>query len=410
MRQIVTGTFRSLRVRNYRLFWTGQLVSLCGSWMQTVAIGWLVLKDLHASGTVLGLVIATQFLPTLVAGSWGGLIADRFDKRHILMTTQSALAALAAVLAALTLTGVVNLAMVFVVALAIGTVGAFDNPTRQAFVTDMVGPGDLANAVGLNSAAFNSARIVGPALAGLTILTVGTGLCFALNAVSFAAVLAGLAMMRPGELYAPTPVVRARGQVREGLRYAMSVPELKLTLAMMALIGTFAMNFTVVIPLVAKNTFHGSAATYGLMSAVMGIGSLAGALFVAGRARPTPGLLVGAAAALGMLMGAAALAPTRGWEYAALALTGVAAITYMSTSNSTLQLESRPDMRGRVMALYMVLFLGSTPIGGPIVGWIGAHAGARWSLAVGAVASLLAAAGGAVPLLRDRRAVVRLAT
>jgi len=282
-------TFRALHNRNYRLFWFGQLVSLSGSWMQTTAIAWLVLKDLHAGGTGLGLVVAVQFLPTLLGGSWAGVLADRFDKRTILVATQSAMAVFAGAMAVLTLTGTVQLWMVYTLAAAMGVATMFDNPTRQAFVTEMVGPDDLANAVGLNSAGFNVARIAGPAIAGLLIATVGTGSCFAFNAASFLAVIGGLLAMRPDELFRTERVAKAKGQVREGLRYALSVPELRLALGLLAIVGTFAMNFTVVIPLVAKNLFHGDASTLGWLTAVMGLGSLVGALFVASRARPTPG-------------------------------------------------------------------------------------------------------------------------
>ena len=383
-------TFRALRNRNYRLFWFGQLVSLCGSWMQTTAIAWLVLKDLHAGGTGLGLVVAVQFLPTLLGGSWAGVIADRFDKRKILFATQSSMAVFAGAMAALTLTGAVQLWMVYALAAAMGVATMFDSPTRQAFVTEMVGPDDLANAVGLNSAGFNVARIAGPAVAGLLIATVGTGYCFAINAVSFLAVLGGLLAMHSDELFRTSPVARAKGQVREGLRYALSVPELRMALGLLAIVGTFAMNFTVVIPLVAKNLFKGDASTLGWLTAVMGIGSLVGALFAASRARPTPGLLVLSSIALGVLMCADALAPTLGLEYLTMAVTGVAVIIFMSTCNALVQLASRPDMRGRVMALYMVLFLGSTPVGGPIIGWVGQHYGGQWSLLLGGIPSILA--------------------
>jgi MFS family permease len=403
MKDAVRGTFRSLHTRNFRLFWSGQLLSLVGSWMQTTALVVLVTYKLHANGTSLGFVVASQFLPTLLAGPWGGLAADRFDKRRILLTTQTTLAVLAAVLGAVTLAGAVDLWMVYVISTAIGVVAVFDNPTRQAFVTDMVGADQLANAVGLNSAAFNTARIAGPALAAAIIAVTGTGWCFVLNAVSFAAVIAGLLAMHPTDLYSAPPARRGKGQVREGLRYAASVPELRITLAMLALVGTFAMNFTVVLPLVAKFTFHGTASTLAWMLVTMGVGSLFGALMVAGRARPTGTFLLAASAALGVLMIGAALAPTLGWEYVLVALAGVAAIAYMSTTNALLQLASRPEMRGRVMAIYMVLFLGSTPIGSPIVGWIGQHASPRWSLAVGGAAALIAAGVGAVPLGRSRR-------
>jgi MFS family permease len=400
-------TFRALRNRNYRLFWYGQLVSLCGSWMQTTAIAWLVLKDLHAGGTGLGLVVAVQFLPTLLGGSWAGVLADRFDKRRILVATQSAMAVFAGTMAVLTFTGAVRLWMVYALAGAMGMATMFDNPTRQAFVTEMVGPDDLANAVGLNSAGFNVARIAGPAIAGLLIATVGTGWCFAINASSFLAVIGGLLAMRPHELFRSPPVAKAKGQVRAGLRYALSVPELRLALGLLAIVGTFAMNFTVIIPLVAKNLFQGDASTLGWLTAVMGLGSLAGALFVASRARPTPGLLVLSAIILGAMMCADAAAPNLAWEYVTMAATGVAAISFMSTCNATVQLASRPDMRGRVMALYMVLFLGSTPVGGPIVGWVGQHYGAQWSLLLGGIPSILAGLALLRPL---RRADVLTAT
>ena len=389
--------FRSLHVRNYRFFFFGQLISLIGSWMQTVAIAWLVLHTLHATGTTLGLVVAVQFLPMLIGGSWAGVIADRFDKRRILLCTQSAMAVLAAVLAVLTISGVITLPIVFVVVLGIGIATMFDNPTRQSFVTEMVGPEDLTNAVGLNSTVFNAARIVGPALAGLVILATGTGICFALNAVSFLAVIAGLAAMRPSELYRSTPVPRAKGQIRAGLRYARSVPELWLTLIMVAVIGTFSMNFTVIIPLVAKVTFHGNSGTYGLLASAMGVGALFGALFAARRTRPTRALLAGAALSLGVAMLGAALAPTLWWEVLLMVACGATTITFMASANATLQLSSRADIRGRVMALYMVLFVGSTPIGGPIVGWIAQHSSPRWSLVVGGVAGLLGAAIAVAP-------------
>jgi MFS family permease len=403
MKATFTGTFRSLRNRNYRLFWFGQLVSLVGSWMQTVALSWLVLAQLHGGGSMLGLLAAVQFTPMLVGGPWAGLVADRFDKRTILIATQSSAAVLAGILAAFTLAHATTLPIVFAIAFCTGIVTMFDTPTRQAFVTEMVGTDDVANAVGLNSAIFNTARIVGPAVAGGLIVAVGTGICFAINAVSFVAVIAGLVAMRPSELYRSPALRRAKGQVRDGFRYAARVYELRTALILMAVIGTFAMNFTVVLPLIAKITFHGNAGTYGWLSAIMGLGSLFGALVAASRSRPTMLLLAGAAVALGVLMLGSAAAPTLAWEYAAIMFTGGAAITFMSTCNSTIQLNSRPDMRGRVMALYMMLFLGSTPIGGPIVGWIGQHFSPRWSMAVGGIASVIVAAWALWSLVRQSR-------
>jgi MFS family permease len=407
-RLAVGDTFRSLHSRNYRLFFFGQLVSLCGTWMQTVAIGWLVLKSLHGSGTTLGLIVAVQFLPTLVGGSWAGVIADRRNKRHIIIVTQSAMAVIAALLAVLTLTGVVRIWMVFAITLALGVATMFDNPTRQSFVTEMVGPEDLANAVGLNSAMFNAARVVGPALAGGLILAVGTGICFAFNAVSFVAVIGGLLVMRPAELFTSPPVARAKGQIREGLRYALQVPELRSTLTMVALIGTFSMNFTVVLPLIAKNTFHGDAGVYGLLSAAMGVGALAGSLVIARKSGSGPGLLIAAAGALGVSMCLAGAAPTLLFEYFLIGLAGMTTIAFMTTANITVQMTSRPDMRGRVMAFYMVLVLGSTPIGGPLVGWVAQEFGARWSLVLGGVAAGVAAAGAARTLVQARNGVGRL--
>ena len=396
-RREFAAIFRSLHNRNYRLFFFGQLISLIGSWMQTTAVAWLVLHTLHATGTTLGLVVAVQFLPMLIGGSWAGVIADRFDKRHILLGTQTSMAVLAAVLAVLTLSGVITLPMVFALVLGIGIATMFDNPTRQAFVTEMVGSEDLTNAVGLNSTIFNAARVMGPAVAGLLILAVGTGICFALNAVSFLAVIAGLAAMRPEELHRSRPVPRAKGQIRAGLRYARSVPSLWLTLIMVAVIGTFSMNFIVIIPLIAKVTFNGNSGTYGLLASSMGLGALFGALFAARRSAPTPRLLAGAALSLGVAMLAAALAPTLWWEVLCMIACGATAITFMATANATLQLSSRADMRGRVMALYMVLFVGSTPIGGPIVGWIAQHSNPRWSLVLGGVAGLVGAAVALAP-------------
>jgi len=411
MRHAAGATFRSLHIRNYRLFFFGQMVSLVGSWMQTVAIGWLV-YTITGSPTQIGVVIAVQFIPTLFGSIPGGLIADRFDKRKVLIGTQTALALQAAVLTAVAISGAATLPVLYVLAFVQGSITTLDNPTRQSFVTEMVGRDELANAVGLNSAMFNTARILGPALGGLLIQLVGTTTCFALNAVSFLAVIGGLVAMRPSELYRGAPAPRAKGQLRAGLRYAWDEPTIRMVLAMIAVIGTLAMNFQVILPVMAKQVFQGNAGTYGLLSATIGIGSLLGALVAASRARPTVRLLTGSSLAFGVAMLLDAVAPSLGVELAALALTGAASITFMSTANATLQLASRAEMRGRVMAIYMLLFLGSTPIGGPLAGWIGERWSARWSLAVGGVACAVAAAG-ALPVLRRERdrpaGVVRVA-
>ena len=402
MSRLTDATFRSLRYRNYRLFFYGQLVSLVGTWMQSVALGWLV-YTITKSPTQIGVVTAVQFLPTLLGSVHGGLIADRFDKRKVLVVTQTALAVQAVVLAAVTLSGLVTLPVIYVLAFTQGMATTIDNPTRQAFVSEMVGTDDLTNAVGLNSAMFNMARVLGPAIGGVLIDAVGVGTCFVLNAVSFVAVIGGLMMMRSADLFPGKRAERGKGQLREGLRYAWEEPTLRLVLIMIALIGTLAMNFTVILPVVAKQVFRGNAGTYGIMSSVLGFGALLGALVAASRAKPTTRLLAWSASAFGVMMLADALAPTLPFEMLALALTGATSITFMSTANATVQLTSRPEMRGRVMSLYMLLFLGSTPIGGPIVGWIGEHYGARWSLAIGA-SSCLAAAVVAMPTLtRDRK-------
>ncbi|GAC1537004.1 MAG: MFS transporter [Acidimicrobiales bacterium] len=387
-----SGTFRSLRYRNYRLFFFGQMVSLVGTWMQSVALGWLV-YTITKSPTQIGFVIAVMFVPTLLGSIHGGLIADRFDKRKVLVCTQSFLAMQALVLAVVTLSGAVTLPVIYVLAIAQGMATTIDNPTRQSFVTEMVGTDDLTNAVGLNSATFNTARILGPAIGGVLIEAVGVGTCFALNAVSFVAVIGGLLLMRGEELFRTAPAQRGKGQLREGIRYVWEEPTLRLVMAMVAVIGTLAFNFTVILPVVARQVFHGNAGTYGLMSATLGVGALGGALVAASRSRPTVRLLGTAAAVFGVMMLADASAPSLPLEIVALALTGAASITFMSAANAAVQLTARPEMRGRVMSIYMLLFLGSTPIGGPIIGWVGEHYGARWSLAIGGVGCLAAAAG-----------------
>ena len=402
MSGLASSTFRSLKYRNYRLFFYGQLVSLVGTWMQSVALGWLV-YTITKSPTQIGVVTAVQFVPTLFGSVHGGLIADRFDKRKVLVFTQSALALQAVALATVVFAGVATLPVLYILAFTQGMATTIDNPTRQAFVSEMVGPEDLTNAVGLNSAMFNTARILGPAVGGVLIDVIGVGTCFALNAVSFVAVIAGLTMMRSSDLFASPRAGRGKGQLREGLRYSWEEPTLRLVLAMIALIGTLAMNFTVILPVVAKQVFHGTAGTYGIMSSMLGLGALLGALVAASRSKPTTLLLGTAAAAFGVTMLGDALAPTLVLEMVALVATGAASITFMATANATVQLTSRAEMRGRVMSLYMLLFLGSTPIGGPIVGWIGERYGARWSLAVGGVSCLVAAAGTVPVLTRDRR-------
>ena len=391
LRLVTARTFRSLQSRNYRLFFTGQLVSVIGTWMQTVAQSWLVLT-LTGSGLALGVAAALQFLPMLVFGAWGGLVADRFDKRRLLVATQTAAGLLALVLGVLVVTDVVTLWMVYVLALLLGAVSVVDMPTRQAFVTEMVGADEVPNAVGLNSAVFNTGRLIGPAAAGLLVASVGVGPCFLINAVSYVGVVAGLRAMRADELHRQAPVVAGPGQVRAGLRYVWSTPELRSTLLLVAAIGTFGLNQTVVLPLLARYSLGGGVRLYGLLSSMIAAGSLAGALFAASRRRPSRRLLLGSAAAFGFLTIVAAAAPTPLMVAAVLVPTGLATLLFLASANSTLQLASAANMRGRVMALYGLVLLGSNPVGGPLLGWVSGRWGPRIGMGLGGVVTLGAAA------------------
>ena len=391
-------TFRSLRVRNYRLFFFGQLVSLTGTWMQQVGQDWLVLR-LTDQALPLGVTLALQFAPMLVLGAWAGVVADRLDKRRLLLATQVAMASLALVLGVLTATGAIRLWMVYVLALLLGCATAFDMPTRQAFVSEMVGPDRVTNAVGLNSAVFNSARVVGPAVAGVLIAAVGIAPAFLINAVSYLAVIAGLLAMDPARLHRLPPVDRAGGQVREGLRYVWSNRVLRSTIALVAVVGALGLNYRVALPLLARFTFGGDASAYGALASIMAAGAVVGALAAARRGRPSRALLLGSVAVFGLLSFAAAAAPTLIAEAVVLAPLGLASMTFLATANSTLQLASSPEMRGRVMALYGLVFLGSTPLGGLLGGWMAGQFGPRSILLLSGVSSL-AAAGLAAVLTR----------
>lgn len=377
--------FAALAVRNFRLYIAGQAVSLVGTWMQTVGLSWLVLQ-LTGSGTLLGLATATQFLPVLLFGPYGGLVADRVDKRRLLLGTQSAFGLLALLLGLLTVTHVVRVWMVFVLAAALGMVTCVDQPGRQSFVPEMVGRDRVQNAVSLNSVLTNASRAVGPAVAGLFIATTGVGVCFLANAVSFAAVLAALARIQPRALHPVPPAGREGGQIRQGLQYVRGNRGLLVPLLMMGLVGTFAYEFQVALPLLARISLHGGASTYGFLTAAMGAGAVAGGLVVAGVSRT--GLLVFtmAAAGFGMAILAAALVPSVLGELAALAVVGFFSTAFMATGNTTLQLTSDPRFRGRVMALWSVTFSGSTPVGGPLVGVVADGLGPRYGLGLGAVA------------------------
>jgi MFS family permease len=385
-------TFRSLRIRNYRLYFFGQIVSFTGTWVQSVAQMWLVL-EMTGSGFDLGLVTALQFAPMLVFGAWGGVIADRFDKRRVLIATQSAGAALALVLGTLAALDVLELWHVYAFALALGVVTVVDNPTRQSFAVEMVGPDELSNAIGLNSAIFTSARMLGPALAGVLIGTVGVVVCFFVNAGSYLAVIAALYAMNANDLRRTARAERRRGQVVAGLRYVWTRAELRTTLVLVAVIGTFAFNFRVLLPIMARDVFAGGAGTYGALAAAMGAGTVAGALIAAGRRRPTRPALVGSALAYAAFIVLAGMAPVFALEIAALVPMGAAGIAFLSTANAMMQLNATDSMRGRVMALYAVVFLGSTPIGSPLAGWLAETIGVRATFMATAAVTLVAAAG-----------------
>jgi MFS family permease len=383
-------TFQSLRVRNYRLYFTAQLISNSGTWMDRVAQAWLVLH-LTGSGFDLGIVTGLQFLPVLLFGPWGGLIADRMDKRRLLYATQTGGGLIALALGILVETHAIRLWQVFLLAFCLGVMNLFDNPARQTFVFEMVGKEDLPNAVSLNSVVMNASRVVGPALGGVLITLVGLGVCFLANAASFGAVLVGLALMRSSELHKIDPVVRARGQLRDGFRYVWRTPSLRNTLIAMAVIGIFAYNFQVTLALLATVTFHGGAGSYAVLTSCMGVGAIVGGLTVAHRGRPTPRLLQGVALTFGALLAVVAAAPSLAVAAVVIVFMGAASIAFIATANAELQLQAEPAMRGRVMALYSMAFLGSTPIGGPLIGAISEWTNPRVSIAVGAVATLLAA-------------------
>src|SRR6266700_3607178 len=394
----------SLRQRNYRLFFFGQLVSVAGTWMQSVAQSFVVL-DLTHSGTQLGLTTAARFGPMFLFGPLGGVFADRMDKRRVLYLTQSLSGLLAGVFAVTVGTHAIRLWLVYLLALALGFVNVFDNPARQSFISEMVPPGDLPNAVTLNSVAMNMARVFGAALGGVIAAAIGLALCFACNALSFAAVLVSLAAMRRSELFPAERVPRKKRQVRQGVRYVQSTPELLIPLVMIAVIGTLAWEFQVTLPLMASKVFHHGAAVYGVMASVMGVGAVLGGLISAARARPRARALCLAAIGWGIAILAAAVAPSLALELTALVFVGYGSITFNSLAKTTLQLSARPEMRGRVMALWALAWLGSTPIGGPIVGWVGQAIGARWALVIGGVAPLARGILALPALTRiDRRA------
>ncbi len=386
-------TFASLAVPNYRRYYSGQAISLIGTWMQMTAQAWLVLTLTH-SATALGAIIALQTLPVLLLTPYGGVLADRMNKRRVMIALQSAMGIQALILGVLTVTGAVRVWEIGLLAVLLGLNNAFENPSRQSFMIEMVGPENLRNAVSLNSVLVNVARSLGPAVAGLLIAGVGVGVCFLINAFSFVAVIASLAMMDLSTLNPTPPTPRAKGQLREGFAYVRHTPELAIPLLMMGLVGCLTYEFQVSLPVMAKSGLHVGAAGFGFMTAAMGVGAVVGGLMVANRGKTGLRPLVQAASVFGVAVGLATLAPSLPLELAALAFAGGASITFMATGNSTLQLTARPEMRGRVMALWFVAFQGSTPIGGPAVGWVMESIGPRAGLGLGAIVCFAAALMG----------------
>ncbi|GGK73186.1 MFS transporter [Streptomyces flaveus] len=386
-----SSTFSSLRIRNYRLFATGAIVSNTGTWMSRITQDWLVLS-LTGSSAAVGITTALQFLPMLLFGLYGGVIADRYPKRRMLFFTQGALGLCGLALAVLTLSGQVQVWHVYLIAFLLGMVTVVDNPTRQTFVSEMVGPDQVRNAVSLNSANFHSARLIGPAVAGVLISTVGSGWAFLINGLAFLAPITGLLLMRTSELHKVERVPRGKGQLREGLHYVASRPELIWPIVLIGFVGTFGFNFPIWLTAFADEVYHAGAGTYGFLNTLMAVGSVAGALLTARRGSVRLRLLVGAALLFGVLEIAAALSPSY-WLFALLMIpTGMAALTVNTTANASVQMATDPAMRGRVMSLFMMVFVGGTPLGAPIVGWITDTFGARIGFAFGGLISLLAAA------------------
>jgi MFS family permease len=403
LRLATAETFRSLRLRNFRLFFLGQGVSMVGTWMQSVALVWLVL-DRTGSGVALGVTTALQFAPVLVLSPFTGLVADRLDKRRLFLFTQGAAGVQAAAMTVLVLTGTETLPLIYALTFVFGVVTALDQPVRRALVVELVDEVHVPNAVGLNSALMTGSRIVGPAVAGVLIAGAGVGWCFAVNAASYVAVLTALLRMDRLPLDGAVPVpaaARARGQVREGFVYAWRTPEVRLAIALVAVVSTFAFNFPVLLPLLAGRTLHGDASTFSLLYSVMSVGSLAGALLVARRRRIGARWLAWAAIAYGGALTLLAAAPTLTLAVAAAVPVGLTGVLLLSGANSSIQLSAAPAMRGRVNALFAMVFLGSTPLGGPLAGWVAEHFGARAGLLLGAVA---AAGAGGVALAWPSRA------
>ncbi len=383
-------TFASLKVRNYRLYFFGHIISQGGSWMQTVALGWLVLS-LTGSGVQLGTVTAIQFVPMLFLGAWGGVIVDRFSKLRLLYWTNTSFLVLVSIISVLVFAHAIQLWMLYLFAFALGLVRVLDNPARQTFVSEMVGEAHLKNAISLNSIGNNIMRAVGPSIAGVLIVSTSIAFCFFVNALSYVAVLFMLRKIRTNELESSVRLEKKSGQMMEGFRYVLETPVIRNTLIMMAAIGTFAYEFQVSLPLFARNTFSGDATSYAALLAAMGIGSVVGGLYAAGRHTIVPRQLFVFALLFGTSIIATSLAPSLPYAIFGMLFIGLFSINLISIGNTMVQLESAAHMRGRVMALWSVAMIGSTTIGGPIVGTVGQFMGARWGLALGGIATLLAA-------------------
>ena len=404
----MSATFSSLRYANYRIWFAAALVANVGTWMQRIAQDWIVLTELtDNSGMAVGITTALQFLPVLLLSPWAGLLADRLPRRRLLMVTQGAMGVLAFGLGALVLSGHVELWHVYGFALLLGIVTVLDNPVRQTFVAEMVPPDKISNAVGLNSASFNAARLIGPGLSGLLIAVVGSGWVFLINGLTFGATIAALACMRASELRTMPSAPRAKGQIREGVRYVRRRSDIVVIMVVMLVVSTFGFNFQVTSAMMARVEFGLGAQEFGVLGSVLAIGSLTGALLAARRERPRVRLVIGSAFGFAMATTVNALMPTYELYMLTCIPVGLASLTMMTAANTTLQLSTDPVMRGRVMALYLMVFLGSTPVGAPIVGWVGEAFGPRWAILLGSIATFLVAAAATVWAVRNWHLRVR---
>jgi len=401
--------FRSLRSVNYRIWFAGALVSNIGTWMQRTAQDWIVLTELtNHNATAVGIVMALQFGPQLILVPWSGLIADRFDRRKLLIVTQGLSGALALGLGIITVTGVVELWHVYLFALALGVVSAIDAPARQTFVAELVGDANLSNAVALNSASFNTARLLGPAAAGLLTVAVGAGWVFLINAVTFGVTVIAMALLRRSQLRSQPRASRERGQLVAGFRYVLGRPDIVVVLITVFLVGTFGFNFAIFTATMATVEFNSGATEFGLLSSILAIGSVIGALMSARRSRPRLRLVLSGAAAFGVSCAVAAVMPSYATFAVSLTVIGLSSLTLMTTANAYVQTTTEPAMRGRVMALYMAIFAGGTPLGAPLVGWVADQFGPRWALGVAALSGILAAAVLVVWMVRYQGLRVRI--